>query len=227
VSTGTLAPYTFPQAFDSNGNPLSAGLLYTYLSGTSTPAMTWTDAALSVPNTNPIVLDAAGRYLIYLAAQNYKFVLKDFSGVTIDTTDPVGSVGLQQSGVFDIFTFFGDPTSPITSTTYPSGSTFDTCHAGTAIYQVDSATLPAGTYKLSGMLLGTGGITVTVGIVNLTDGAPDTPLTTMSSNSTTGAAVQSGAITFATGGVSKSYGIKAQVSGGQGFAWGIQLVKIS
>lgn len=227
MSAGTLAPYAFPQALDDNGDPLDGGLLYTYLAGTSTPATTYSDGDLLVPHTNPIVLTAGGRFKIYLGPINYKFILKDSAGVVIDTTDPVGSVGLVTSGVFEIFTFFGDPTSPITAAAYPSGATYDKCHAGTALYAVDSATLAAGTYALRGMILSTAGGLVSIALVNLTDGTPDTPIVTMTGTSTTGAAATSGTITFATGGSSKTYGIKAQVASGAGFAWALQLVKTS
>jgi hypothetical protein len=227
MSLGTLAPYAFPQALDDNADPLDGGLLYTYAAGTSTPATTYTDADLLVANTNPIVLSAGGRYKIYLPAQSYKFVLKNSAGVVIDTTDPVGSVGLASAGVFDIFNFYGDPTSPILGTAYPLGATFDKCHAGTAWLAIDSASMAPGTYQLSGMILSTGGDLVSVAIVNLTDGAPDTPIAVMTSTSTTGTTAQSGAITFGTAGSIKTYGIKVKIDAGSGFAWAIQLVKVS
>ena len=49
------------QFFDNNGNPLSGGKLYTYAAGTTTPQATYASAAGSTLNTNPIILDAAGR----------------------------------------------------------------------------------------------------------------------------------------------------------------------
>jgi len=226
MSVGTLAPYAFPQYFDNDGDPLDGGLLYTYLAGTSTLATTYSDADLLVAHTNPIVLTAGGRCKIYLANLNYKFILQDANGVVIDSTDPVTSVGLSTSGgVGTVFTFGGDSASPITSTTYPSGATVDKCHAGTGLLLLDSATL-AGTYKLQGMLLAQFGDVVTVALVNLTDGAPDTPLVTLTSVSTTGEVVTSSAITFASPGVTKTYGIKAKTAAGSGFAWGVQLVKV-
>lgn len=227
MSAGTLAPYAFPQAFDDNGDPLDGGLLYTYASGTSTPAVTWTDGDLLVPNTNPIVLTTGGRYQIYLGPTSYKFILKNAAGVVVDTTDPVGSLGLITSGVVTEFSFFGDSTSPITSTTYPSGSTFAACHAGTAIFSVDSASLATGAYVLKGMIASVTGDIVSAAFVNLSDGAPDTPIATMSSSSTTGASVTSGVIAFAAPGTPKNYGIKTKVSAGAGFAWAFQLVKQS
>jgi hypothetical protein len=112
-------------------------------------------------------------------------------------------------------------------TAYPLGATFDKCHAGTAWLAIDSASMAPGTYQLSGMILSTGGDLVSVAIVNLTDGAPDTPIAVMTSTSTTGTTAQSGAITFGTAGSIKTYGIKVKIDAGSGFAWAIQLVKVS
>lgn len=80
------------QYFDNSGNVLSGGLLYTYAPGTTTPKTTYTDENLSVPNANPIVLDSAGRCVIFLAdGEEYKFVLQTSAGVVIKTVDEVKS----------------------------------------------------------------------------------------------------------------------------------------
>ena len=74
------------QFFDNNGVPLSGGLLYTYVAGSSTPLSSFTSSTGSTANTNPIVLDAAGRtpnpvWLTYGSA--YKLLLKDSANVQI------------------------------------------------------------------------------------------------------------------------------------------------
>jgi len=80
------------QFFDNSGQVLSGGLLYTYSPGTTTPKTTYTDENLSVPNSNPIVLDSAGRCTIFLTdAEEYKFVLQTSAGVTLRTVDEVKS----------------------------------------------------------------------------------------------------------------------------------------
>lgn len=80
------------QFFDNAGNVLSGGLLYSYAPGTTTPKTTWTDENLSVPNANPIVLDSAGRCVIFLTdGEEYKFVLQTSAGVTLKTIDEVKS----------------------------------------------------------------------------------------------------------------------------------------
>jgi hypothetical protein len=88
----TLLDNIFPQYLDDDGNPLSGGEIYTYTAGTSTPKETYSDEDAAVPNTNPVVLDAGGRAVIYIGAGAYKFVLKDADGNTIDTIDDVEAV---------------------------------------------------------------------------------------------------------------------------------------
>lgn len=83
------------QFFDNSGVPLTGGLIYTYLAGTTTPADTWTNNSGAVLNANPIVLDSAGRTAneIWLNSSNlYKFVLKTSTGVTIGTYDNVPAI---------------------------------------------------------------------------------------------------------------------------------------
>lgn len=83
------------QFFTDAGTPLTGGLLYSYAAGTTTPATTYTDYAGSVANSNPIVLDAAGRvpYEIWLTAgSSYKFILKTSVGTTIGTWDNIDGV---------------------------------------------------------------------------------------------------------------------------------------
>lgn len=84
------------QFFDSNGDPLSGGKIYTYLAGTTTPLATYTSSAGTTPLANPIILDAAGRVAtgeIWLSdGFMYKFVLKDANDVTIATYDNVPGI---------------------------------------------------------------------------------------------------------------------------------------
>lgn len=92
AQTGTVAPVARQQFLDNSGNPLSGGKLYTFASGTSTPLATYTSAALNVANTNPIVLDSAGRATIFLTTASYKFVLATSADVVVWTVDNVSSV---------------------------------------------------------------------------------------------------------------------------------------
>jgi hypothetical protein len=85
------------QFFDNNGLPLSGGKLYTYLAGTTTPAVTYTNNGGFTANSNPIVLNAAGRVAdsgeIWLTdGVNYKFVLQDQNSVQIAVWDNVTGI---------------------------------------------------------------------------------------------------------------------------------------
>lgn len=83
------------QFFDDNGNPLTGGKLYTYLAGTTTPAVTYTSVTGLTANANPIVLDAAGRPTAQVwltSGVSYKFVVKTSTDVTIRTYDNLCSV---------------------------------------------------------------------------------------------------------------------------------------
>jgi parallel beta-helix repeat protein len=85
------------QFFTNTGAVLTGGKLYTYAAGTTTPAATYTSAAGVTFNTNPIVLDAAGRVPssgeIWLTdSAQYKFVLKDSNDVLIATWDNITGI---------------------------------------------------------------------------------------------------------------------------------------
>lgn len=70
------------------GLPLVYGRLETYAAGTSTPLATYTDATGGTQNTNPVILDAAGRANVWLQSNvQYKLVLKSVLGVVIWTVD--------------------------------------------------------------------------------------------------------------------------------------------
>jgi len=82
------------QFFTNTGAVLTGGKIYTYLAGTTTPAITYTNSGGATAWTNPIVLDAAGRVSgsgeIWLAdGVQYKFVLKDANDVLIATYDNI------------------------------------------------------------------------------------------------------------------------------------------
>lgn len=89
----------FVQFFDDNGNPLSGGRLYTYDAGGTTPKATYSDAAGSVLNANPVVLDAAGRATVFLDGTTYRFDLKTAGDVLVRSTDNVQSFGVVQSNI--------------------------------------------------------------------------------------------------------------------------------
>jgi hypothetical protein len=74
-----LLPNAFQQFFDSNGRPAAAGSVWFYIPGTDTLADTWQDPAQTITNTNPVILDAAGRAQIWGTGQ-YRQVMFDAAG---------------------------------------------------------------------------------------------------------------------------------------------------
>jgi hypothetical protein len=95
----TLAPNPWFTGFDDEGAIVPGGLLFTYAAGTSDKLATYTDVAGLVANTNPIVLDAAGRVPsgFYLLPRSYKFILAPANDTDpptnpIRTQDNIGSV---------------------------------------------------------------------------------------------------------------------------------------
>lgn len=224
MATYTLAPYEQRQYFDDTGDPLAGGLVYTWVTGSSTPLQTFSDV-IGTPNTNPIVLSSAGRARIYLLPTAYKFTMTDANGVPVGLTmDPVTATGAGASGLGEIFAFGSNSSSPITGTSYPSGATFDTLQPGSAVYRQDSANL-SGTYAIQATGVTSTTNTLTVAFVDLSDGAPDTPLATCAITSTTGAVVTSAAITFPAGGSTKNYGIKVKVDSGSAYLIGVTLMR--
>jgi len=81
------------KAFDTAGNPLSGGKLYTYKPGTvSTAKAAYTDAACTIAAANPIVLDVNGEAAVYLKGL-YKLVLKTSADVTLWSLDNIVGLG--------------------------------------------------------------------------------------------------------------------------------------
>ncbi len=69
-----------------NGRPVVGAKLYVYLAGTTTPATSYKDPALTVPNTSPVIMDAQGRGVVVLdPAHSYDFELQRADGSLISS----------------------------------------------------------------------------------------------------------------------------------------------
>ena len=80
----------FDQYLDDAGDPLVEGKLYFYESGTTTPKTTFADINNSIPNTNPVLLSAAGRQPNIFFDGVAKVILTDNNDVQIAVRDPAG-----------------------------------------------------------------------------------------------------------------------------------------
>lgn len=78
----TLLPNGQQTFLDQNGQPLASGTVGFYIPNTLTPKTTWIDPLQATPNSNPVVLNAAGRATIYGLGQ-YREIVKDLFGNTV------------------------------------------------------------------------------------------------------------------------------------------------
>lgn len=92
LAQAVLLPNGRQQFLDANGDPLAAGTVGMYVPSTLTPKNTWTSAAQSSLNTNPVVLDSAGSALIY-GSGTYRQIVKDVFGNTIWDANTAGVAG--------------------------------------------------------------------------------------------------------------------------------------
>lgn len=160
------------QFFDANGVPLSGGKLYAYAAGTTTLATTYTSNTGVTANSNPIILDSAGRppQQIWLVSdQSYKFVLTTPTDVSIWSKDNIpGIVGSAGFSAADIP--YAPPFSGALTTGYTvedklaqtvsvkdfgavgDGLTNDTAAFQQALDSGNPIFIPGGTYALSAKL---------------------------------------------------------------------------
>jgi hypothetical protein len=83
------------QFFDNLGEPLAGGLIYAYITGTSTPINTYANADGTVLNTNPLVLDSSGRLQTEIWLQSgteARFRLTDFASTVLEEWDNISGI---------------------------------------------------------------------------------------------------------------------------------------
>lgn len=75
----TILPPADTTFLDANGFPLAGGTVQFYIPGTTTPKDTYQNTGQTVLNTNPVILDSAGRAIIF-GSGTYRQVVKDVNG---------------------------------------------------------------------------------------------------------------------------------------------------
>lgn len=84
--SGLLTPDARLRVFGDTGLVLPGAKLYTYVAGSlSTTLATYSDSALLIANTNPVVASAGGLFgpIFLTLGVAYQFLLKDSAGVTV------------------------------------------------------------------------------------------------------------------------------------------------
>lgn len=114
AQTATLLPNAKQTFLGTTGAPLAAGTVTLYVPNSTTKKTTWVDPNQASANTNPIVLDAAGRATIF-GQGNYRQIVKDKNGVTIwdaftsaiGSASPSGSTGTDTAPVGTVIPYSG------------------------------------------------------------------------------------------------------------------------
>ncbi|RMF00882.1 MAG: DUF2793 domain-containing protein [Alphaproteobacteria bacterium] len=119
TAVSIIPPYF--RAWDqTTGAPLAGGKVYTYDTGTSTLKTSWQDEGKAATNTNPVILDAAGKAKIHLDGV-YRIVVHDSNDVLVWEADPVSSVS-SDAELAAVNTALGDRATSLetlTSTRFP------------------------------------------------------------------------------------------------------------
>lgn len=103
-----MAALLFPELqFNDNntGSPLANGTVETFIAGTSTPAVTYTDNTGNTSVGTSVPLDANGRPnsgngIWIESATVYKFIIKNSNGSTVQTIDNISAGGFNGSSSF-------------------------------------------------------------------------------------------------------------------------------
>lgn len=118
------------QFFDSNGDPLNGGKLYTYEAGTATNKTTYQDDAGGSPHANPIILDSAGRVSaeVWGTTGAYKLKLDNSLDSTIWTRDDI--VGFNDTAETSVSEWIASGLTP----TYIGATSFSFAGDQTTVY---------------------------------------------------------------------------------------------
>lgn len=167
--SATLLPNAEQQFVDGNGKPLAGGSVYFYIPNTSTPKSTWQDSAQTILNTNPVILDGAGRAIIWGAGVYRQVVYDQFNNLVWDqiTEDTSGGLlGNITDNLFHAGTDFTPGTTTQLTLTVGPGSLSNMWVFFDGVYQTDDGLSLSGTTTLvfsSPIPVGVQEVTVKIG----------------------------------------------------------------
>ena len=126
-----ISPLFNDAQLDNNGLPLSGGLVYWYIAGTTTPVIVYAESSGSVANTNPVVLNTRGEPTnpIWLQTGSvYKAVLNDSLGNLLRTVDNISGVNDTSVPIISEWVLYAG------AATYISGTSFSVVGDATATF---------------------------------------------------------------------------------------------
>src|SRR5271166_441877 len=159
MTAGALLPPGQIQFFDNSGVPLAGGLLYTYVPFTTTPQTTWVDQDETTPNTNPIILDSAGRCTLW-GTGTYRLILMTSvtpgpSVLVWDAISSDGGLAGLQTQIDTINGTLATLESEISSLQSDVGTIQTQGFRGIPVFNSGSIVIPASDLKFT--LIGSGG----------------------------------------------------------------------
>jgi hypothetical protein len=197
--SATLLPNAEQQFVDGNGKPYAGGSVYFYIPQTTTFKNTWQDAGQTILNTNPVVLDGAGRAQIW-GNGAYRQVLYDQFGnliwdqITEDTSG--GILGNMVDNLYLAGTGFTPGTTTTLTLSSQPGSANNTWCFFDGVYQMpDQYSISGSTVTFTAPIpIGTQEVNVKVGstVAIGTPGNGTVTDATVASN----AAIQSSKLSF-------------------------------
>lgn len=149
--TNVLTPTPKQQFFGNDGRPAVGYKLFTYEAGTSTKLATYPNGSVSVPNSNPVILDYRGEANIWIPPNlSYKFVL-----ASPTDTDPPGNPIWSVDNLVNnqLLTLYGGVDSGVANAyVLTFDASFDSYADGIVIYFIASnANTGASTINVNGL----------------------------------------------------------------------------
>jgi len=86
MANARIVEFLLAGIFDLHGSPASGGMVFSYDAGTIAPRPLYLDAAKVGEATNPVILNASGRAVVY-GDGNYKFVIVNSAYALLLTVD--------------------------------------------------------------------------------------------------------------------------------------------
>jgi hypothetical protein len=164
--SGLLIPNAKQQFLDANGNPLAGGFVYYYIPSTTTFKNTYQDSALTILNTNPIILDSAGECIAY-GTDSYRQIVTDVNGNLIWDRPTVSGISNDALNVIYTPPFTNSVAETVSAKLSESisvkdfgakgnGTTNDTTSIQNALNYSSSANVfaPIGTYLTNALTVG-------------------------------------------------------------------------
>ena len=129
-----LSPLFNDAQLDNNGLPLSGGMVYWYLAGTTTPVIVYTESSGSTANTNPVILNTRGEPVQPIWLQTgkvYKAIITDSIGNLIRTVDNISGINDTSIAVISEWVLYSG------AATYISGTSFSVLGDATATFDAN------------------------------------------------------------------------------------------